>query len=213
MDTWEMVDAERAEFSDLADSLTPSQWDTQSLCTAWKVRDVVAHVTQGATTGAGESMKQMLKYGFRINKLLREEAQKAGAAPTDELRSELRATIGSRVRQPGVKPEGVLADEIIHQQDVRRPLGIARQVPPDRLRAALDEVKGYSGASTLGLVPTKKRIEGLHLKATDLDWEAGAGSDVSGPAEALMMAMAGRSVALAELSGPGVDTLRERIAS
>ena len=119
MDTWEMVDTDRAEFADLADTLTPAQWDTPSLCAAWKVRDVVAHVTQGATIGTGESVKQLFKYGFRINKLLTEEAQKAGAASTDELRANLRATIGSRVRQPGVKPAGMLTEDVIHQQDVR----------------------------------------------------------------------------------------------
>jgi uncharacterized protein (TIGR03083 family) len=210
METWEMVDADRAEFADLADSLTPEQWDEQSLCTAWKVRDVVAHVTQGATVGAGESVKQLFKYGFRINKLLTEEAQKAGAAPTEDLRTNLRATIGSRVRQPGVKPAGMLTDEVIHQQDVRRAIGVPRTIPADRLRIVLDDVAHYNN----GLLPAKKRTKGLHLKATDLEWEAGdpAGAEITGPAEALMMAMAGRPAALADLSGPGVDELRQRIS-
>ena len=211
MDTWEMVDAERSEFADLADAMTPEQWDQPSLCTAWKVRDVVAHVIQGATIGMGESVKQLVKYGFRINKLLTEEAQKSGAAPTDELRSELRATVGSRVRQPGVKPEGVLADEVIHQQDVRRAIGVQRQVPADRLNVVLDAVARFGNS----LVPGKKRIKGLRLQATDLDWEIGDAGDpaVTGPAEALMMAIAGRPAALADLSGPGLDTLREHISA
>ena len=126
MDTWDMVDAERTDFADLTDSLTPQQWTAQSLCTAWKVRDVVAHVTQGATVGTGESIKQMVKYGFRINKLLTEEAKKGGAEPTDELRTNLRATVGSRVTQPGVKPPGILLDEVVHQQDIRRAIGVPR---------------------------------------------------------------------------------------
>jgi uncharacterized protein (TIGR03083 family) len=209
MDTWEMVDADRAEFADLADSLTPAQWDTPSLCSEWKVRDVVAHVTQGATIGGGESVKKMLKYGFRLKKLLTEEAQKAGAASTDQLRADLRATIGSRVRQPGVKPAGMLTDEVIHQQDVRRAIGVPRQIPSDRLRVVLDDVAHYNNM----LLPTKKRLKGLHLKATDVDWETGdaAGAEVAGPGEALMMAMAGRAAALADLSGAGTDTLRARI--
>jgi uncharacterized protein (TIGR03083 family) len=211
MDTWEMVDTDRAEFADLADTLTPAQWDAPSLCTAWKVRDVVAHVTQGATIGTGESVKQLLKYGFRINKLLTEEAQKAGAASTDELRTNLRATIGSRVRQPGVKPAGMLTEDVIHQQDVRRAIGVPRQIPADRLRVALDDLAHYNNM----LLPTKKRLKGLHLKATDVDWETGdpAGAEVTGPGEALVMAMAGRPAALADLSGPGTDQLRARISA
>ena len=209
MDAWEMVDAERKDFADLADSLTPAQWDAQSLCTAWKVRDVVAHVTQGATVGTGESVKQLLKYGFRINKLLTEEARKGGAASTDELRTNLRATVGSRVTQPGVKAPGILLDEVVHQQDVRRAIGVPREVPADRLQVALDDSTRYGNA----LLPIKKRLKGLHLKATDLDWETGdAGApEISGKGEALLMAITGRPAALADLSGPGVEELSGRI--
>jgi uncharacterized protein (TIGR03083 family) len=208
-DAWAMVDAERTELADLADTLTAEQWDAPSLCAGWKVRDVVAHVIQGATVGTGESIKQLVKYGFRINKLLNEEALKGGAEPTDQLRTELRATIGSRVKQPGVKPPGMVFETVVHQQDVRRPLGKRRQIPADRLRVALDDATRYNNT----LLPTKKRLKGLHLKATDLDWETGAadGAEVTGPGEALLMAAVGRPDALADLSGPGVDTLREHI--
>jgi uncharacterized protein (TIGR03083 family) len=101
----------------------------------------------------------------------------------------------------------MVMETIVHQQDVRRPLGIARTYPPDEMKVALDRAAGMGNA----LVPGKKRSAGLHLKATDLDWEHGEGDEVSGPGEALLMAMAGRPVALADLSGPGVQTLRERI--
>jgi uncharacterized protein (TIGR03083 family) len=210
MDTWEMVDAERAEFADLADSLTPAQWDAPSLCTAWKVRDVVAHVTEGATLTTGGAIKAVVKHGFRVNKMLTEEAKKGGKAPTPELAAALRTAVGRRTTPPGVKPAGLLTDELIHQQDVRRALGVPRQIPQDRLRAVLDEVSGYNNT----LLPAKKRTKGLHLAATDLDWEAGepTGADVTGTGEALMMAMAGRPAALDDLSGPGVDELRERIS-
>ena len=60
----------------------------------------------------------------------------------------------------------------------------------------------------------KKRLRGLHLRATDLDWSAGepGAPEVTGTAEALMMALAGRPTALADLSGPGVAELRTRLA-
>ena len=55
------------------------------------------------------------------------------------------------------------------------------------------------------------RIRGLRLVATDFDWAAGKGAEVSGPGEALLMAMAGRGVALGELSGPGLPVLARRV--
>ena len=211
MDTWQMVDAERADFADLADSLTPEQWDQPSLCTAWKVRDVVAHCVEGATESKGTTVAKVLKYGFRIDTMLEKEAVKKGAAPTDELRTDLRESVGARKTPPAVNAEALLADEVVHQQDVRRVLDLPRSIPEDRLRVALDSVKG-SGASYL---PAKKRLRGLHLCATDLDWDAGeaSGDEVRGAGEALLMALAGRPAALDDLTGPGVATLRERITT
>jgi len=210
-DTWEMVDAERTDLADLTDSLTPAQWDAPTLCTAWKVRDVVAHVTEGATLTTGKTIAVVAKYGFRINKMLNDEAIKGGAAPIDTVKRDWRATVGVRRTPPGVKAAGLLADELIHQQDIRRALGVPRQIPEERLRVVLDETSKTGS----GYLPAKKRVKGLNLKASDIDWETGEpdGAEVAGPAEALLMAMAGRPAALDDLTGPGVETLRARIVN
>ena len=55
-------------------------------------------------------------------------------------------------------------------------------------------------------------FDGLRLRATDLDWSAGDGPEVAGPGEALALAMTGRGVALADLSGEGVAVLEARRA-
>ena len=52
---------------------------------------------------------------------------------------------------------------------------------------------------------------GLRLVATDLDWSHGAGPEVAGAGEALLMAMAGRKDALKDLSGPGAANIAHRI--
>ena len=209
MDAWEMTDNERSAFADLADSLTPAQWDQPTLCAAWKVRDVVAHVTDGADLSLGKSMLTLAKYGFRMNTMIEREAQKGGARSTDELRKGLRDTVGIHKAMAPAKPPDMVMETIIHQQDVRRPLGIARNYPADEMKVALDRAAGTGNS----LLPAKKRVAGLRLRATDLDWEQGDGGEVSGPAEALLMAMAGRTEALADLSGPGVETLRARTTS
>lgn len=210
MDTWTVVDATRGELADLADSLTPQQWDAPSLCTAWKVRDVVAHMTEGATMTLGDALKATVKSGFRINKMITEGAIEFGTAPTAELAAGLRGIIGSRIKPPGIKPEGILSDEVVHGQDIRRALGISGQPSPEALAITL----AYVSKSRSSLLPGKKRLRGLHLRATDLDWSLGDAGDpeVTGTAEAITMAIAGRPAALADLSGPGVDTLRTRLA-
>jgi uncharacterized protein (TIGR03083 family) len=98
-----------------------------------------------------------------------------------------------------------LTDNMIHQQDIRRPLGIARTIPPERLRVALDFVR---------YAPTIRgawRARGVRLIATDVDWSHGKGPEVRGTGEALLMVMAGRRVALADLDGAGVVSLAARV--
>jgi hypothetical protein len=109
-----------------------------------------------------------------------------------------------------IKPQESLVDHIVHQQDMRRPLRLPRQVPEERLLAALGVVTVYPGVG--GVVGAKKRSGGLRLVATDVDWSHGEGSDVRGTGEAILLALTGRPVVLDELTGDGVATLRDRIA-
>jgi len=51
----------------------------------------------------------------------------------------------------------------------------------------------------------------VRLVATDLRFSAGAGPEVQGTAEALLMTIAGRRGVVSELSGPGQRKLADRI--
>jgi uncharacterized protein (TIGR03083 family) len=112
------------------------------------------------------------------------------------------------------KPQGLtagfggmiaLVDGTIHHQDIRRALDQPRTIPDDRLKRVL------------GLVPNNPRlgarryIKGLRPRATDVDWVHGRGPEVTGPGETLLMAMAGRPAAAADLAGPGRATLVARL--
>lgn len=115
--------------------------------------------------------------------------------------------IAARMRS-GVDPSGAgalygcrvaLIECLIHQQDVRRALGIARDVPGEAVRAAL----AYARFS-----PVIATTRGVRLVATDVDWSAGRGPEVRGRGEALLLAMTGRAAAVAaELGGDGVALL------
>ena len=98
-----------------------------------------------------------------------------------------------------------LVDGMIHQQDIRRPLGQQRVIPPDRLHRALNYA--LTSPATRGA----HRTRGVRLVATDLDWNHGDGLEVTGPAEALLMAMAARPDAFNQLTGPGKELLAQRI--
>ena len=71
-------------------------------------------------------------------------------------------------RRPGSAARIALVDGLIHQQDIRRPLGIGRDIPGDRLRPVLDF------ARTAPPIGAFRRIRGLRLVATDRDGQAAA---------------------------------------
>ena len=98
-----------------------------------------------------------------------------------------------------------LTDGTIHHQDIRRALNVPRTIPPERLIPVLNFALG---APTL---PAKKNSKGLRLTATDIDWTTGDGPDITGPGEALLMAVAGRTDSLSELTGPGLEILKPRL--
>ncbi|MGH3350278.1 MAG: maleylpyruvate isomerase family mycothiol-dependent enzyme, partial [Nocardioides sp.] len=54
-------------------------------------------------------------------------------------------------------------------------------------------------------------VSGLRLRAVDAEFDAGDGPEVSGPLLDLVMAMAGRREALADLTGQGTSELRRRL--
>lgn len=100
-----------------------------------------------------------------------------------------------------------LLDAVVHHQDFRRPLGLPRSIPEERLVECL---RFAPLAVPLG---TYSRIRGLRLTATDVGWSVGHGPSVTDPGESLLMAMAGRKLTYDDLDGPGVATLLSRIGS
>jgi uncharacterized protein (TIGR03083 family) len=44
-EVWRVVDEERSTLADLLEELTEEEWEHPSLCSAWRVRDVAAHLT------------------------------------------------------------------------------------------------------------------------------------------------------------------------
>jgi len=205
-DTWTMVAETRTDLASYLEALRSEQWDAPTLCAEWKVRDVVGHLIEGANKiTMRKMMGGMLRSGFNLNKMLAATAVEEGKHSPEELLKAVRETVPMRNTPPMTKPEDVLADSVIHTQDIRRALGASSTVPEERVRAALDRMK-----NTGSILGNKKRVAGLKLVATDMDWTHGDGAEVRGTGEALLMAMCGRKSALDDLSGDGVATLRSR---
>jgi uncharacterized protein (TIGR03083 family) len=205
MDTWSMIRTERAALVDDLAALPADAWDKPSLLPGWTVRDVVAHMIATASTSPPKFFTGMAGTGFRFNAFNDRNIARVKAGRTDaDLVATFRAAVDRRTAPPGPTASW-LGETVVHGEDVFRALGGYRQHPIEHVTAVADFYKG----SNL-LIGSKRRIEGLTLRATDTDWAHGTGPEVTGPAIALVVAMTGRPVALDDLTGPGVEALRAR---
>jgi uncharacterized protein (TIGR03083 family) len=133
------------------------------------------------------------------------DARRLAALPPEEIVARLRART-STTNGPPAPVMTMLGEIVVHTGDILHPLGQSRVVSPEAVIACLDMYK------TTGFpVGTKKRIGGVRLVATDVEWSCGTGPEVTGPALPLLLAMTGRSEALGSLSGAGVGTLASRM--
>lgn len=203
-----MIAEERLSIADILAGLTERQWNTQSLCTKWKVRDVAAHLLMPLVVSGPRFGVELLRSRFDFNqanlRLTAQVAQRSNA----EITAGLREHASSRFKPPGMGPVAPLTDCIVHGQDMWRPLRIGHHIDAERQRLVLDFV---AGGRVKGWVP-ENRLFGLRFQANDMDWALGEGEPVEGPAEALMMAVTGRTAALDDLiASPGVDVLRSRL--
>ena len=201
---WSLVHAERAALAaDLAD-LVGQRWETPSLCTGFTVRQVLAHLTAGASLNSARWLAGVIRCRFDFDKMVAMRlAEQLGATPAETL-ARFRRDVTSTIKPP-LPTAAMLGETIVHAEDIRRPLGIHRDYPI----TTLTRLATYYQGSDL-VVPAKGRIVGLRLHASDGPVATGSGPLVSGSTLALIMAMTGRVTYCDELDGDGVVTLRER---
>jgi uncharacterized protein (TIGR03083 family) len=200
---WPLVHAEReALAADLA-GLGEEQWQTPSLCTGLTVREVLAHITAGASLNPVQWMAGVIRCRFDFDRQVRMRlSQQLGATPADTL-ARFRRVVTSTTKPP-LPVAALLGEVIVHGEDIRRPLGIRHASPMTTLTRTAEH---YHGSDLT--VPARKRVAGLRLAATDGPFAAGSGPLVSGPTLAVIMAMTGRTAYCDELHGEGVAILRD----
>jgi len=192
--------------------LDDEQWDAASLCDGWRVRDVVSHMCVGYTTPLPKMVALIARRAFNVDRASKEESIAFGDAHSPaEILSVLERIHRDNIRKGITRvipsKEG-LVDHFTHHQDIRRPLGLPRAMPEDRLLAALE-----AAPSIGGFLKAKGRARGLRFIASDIDWSWGDGPEVKGNGEAILLALGGRLSVLNELGGEGLATLRERVAA
>jgi uncharacterized protein (TIGR03083 family) len=200
------VAAERHRVADLVADLSVEEWTTPSLCAAWTVRDVVAHLTVTTRLTVPQLVRAAVRARGSFDRMeIDLAAQRAAAHTTDELVAQLRESAGSTRRFPGSTPMDPLMDLVVHGQDIARPLRRRHASPADVVADCL----AYVAANRFMGGP--RRLAGVRLVSTDTGWTLGEGAELRGPDVDLLLVAAGRRAGLGALDGPGVAVVGARL--
>ena len=202
--TWDRIHAERAAMADTWEALTPEQWATASWCDGWSVQATAGHILAAAEQTVPNFYKEFVLAGFRFDVFADRAARRLAELPPDQMVRRLRART-TTTNHPPAPVVVMLGEIVVHGEDIRRPLGIDHAVPADSLVAVADNY-----VKTNLLLGAKRRVDGLGLRATDVDWTHGTGPEVAGPLLSMVLAMSGRTGALPDLEGDGVEVLTGR---
>lgn len=196
---------ERADLAEFLATLSPQQWESPTLCAGWRVHDVVAHLLSYDELDGSALLRRLAKGRFLPDRVNTVGLTEYNTRSPEELLALLKEHLTPRGLTAAGGGMVGLTDAVIHQQDIRRPLGMPRDLPAERLLPALRT------ALTAPVIRGFWRVRGTRLIATDLDWSTGKGPEVRGKGEALLMVIAGRRGVVGELSGPGQQKLASRI--
>lgn len=205
---WPVVHAERRALLEDLVVLDASGWEAPSLCAGWAVRDVVAHLAATAALSRVGFAREFVRAGFNVNRIIERQVALAREQDASASLTALRSTVNCTVSPPAPLITRII-EIVVHGEDIRAPLGISHAYSTACIGDAIAYLAGgrYSHRYSGG----KRHLRGFTLSATDAAFSVGSGPLVKGPAVALLLAAAGRSARLDELSGPGASQLIKRV--
>jgi uncharacterized protein (TIGR03083 family) len=202
--SWRVIEQERLSLAALLENLSDDEWNAPSLCDGWRVKDVAAHVALAPRPPSPLTIVvEGVRAAGRFHKINHDFSVRHAERPGVDLVAELREHAASRRLPRVTNYRNILFDVLVHGQDIAIPLGIRREIPLDAARAGVERV--WTMGWPFG---AKRRLKEFRYAATDVDWAAEDGPEVTGPVAALLLLLlTGRPAALPRLSGPGVEEL------
>lgn len=168
----------------LADTLArfaPKDWDRDSLCEGWRVREVVAHVTMPARFTGEQFGAELAAANGDFQAVSDAIAARDSALPVPELLAHLRSPVLAGWQPPGGGEIGALNHAVVHGLDITNALGLPPAYSPEAGRAILDSLTTGGVAGYFDV-----KLSAFRLEATDLDWNWGDGELVRAPSGELI---------------------------
>ncbi|MEU8899118.1 maleylpyruvate isomerase family mycothiol-dependent enzyme [Nocardia sp. NPDC048505] len=194
------IEQERRDLADVLAGLDEAGWDHPTLCAGWRVRETVAHITMAYRMPLPKFAWEMLKargnFNAMADRVARREAAEISAA---DLLQCVRDNVNHPWKPPGGGYEGALGHDIIHGLDITVGLGLDRVVPPESLRYVLADQSPKS-IKFFGV-----DLDGIQLRADDMDWTYGSGAPLTGRAQDLLLVQCGRKLPPGHLQGAAAE--------
>ena len=193
----DMIAAQRAELGEILAGLPAPSWEEPTLCAGWRVREVVAHITMPFRFSGRRFALELAKSRGRFNEMADRVARRDAAAMSPgDLTGAVRSNTGHPWKPPGGGYTGALAHDLIHGLDITVPLGLAKPVPEERLWLVLPASLADRSVKFFGV-----DLDGIELRAQDMDWTLGSGVPLTGTATDLLLVMCGRTLPAGRLAG------------
>jgi uncharacterized protein (TIGR03083 family) len=200
----DLISCERRELASVLEGLSAEQWRSPSLCAGWTTAHVVAHLTMPFRITEEEFGRGMAEAHGQFGEFSDAVAARDSELPQAELAGVLRDNVDNPWGPPGGGQPGALSHDLIHGLDITWPLSITYPIPDRAMTAVLELIAGPDGQNAFGV-----DLDDIELRATDLDWSAGAGAEAAGPSRDLLLMLARRSLPHDAVSGPGAQRLRD----
>jgi uncharacterized protein (TIGR03083 family) len=194
----EIIAAHRRALADALDTLTAEQWRAPSLCAGWTGVHVLAHQTMPFRISEQDFMAGLQRSGGDFTKFSDEIADRDSKLPPGELVGVLRDNADTQWSPPGGSLTDALCHDVIHGLDITWPRELAYDINEQAVAKVLDAVTA-TGSQTLFGFP----LDGIKVVATDLDWSAGQGAELTGGSRDLIPLLAGRAVPHELFGGAG----------
>ena len=188
--------AEYLALADLLDSQPEAGWDTPSLCEGWRVREVVAHMTMPVRYSPEQFGTEIQAAGGDFTKLSNTVAGRDAALPVDVLVGNLRDEMLHAWTPPGGGSTGALNHAVIHSLDITVPLEVDRRASDQAIRMVLDDLTEGGTHANFGF-----DLNGIQLRATDIEWSYGSGKTITGAAGDLAAFVCGRTLPAGRIDG------------
>ncbi len=213
MDTstvWSHIHRERRALARILAEIDDAEWEAPTLCPGWSVKDVAAHVISNPQIrwrDMGPMTVRNLGRGY--NDMIFREVRRLGAQQSrDQILADFVTYDGSTRHVPTTTVIEPLIDALVHTQDIVRPLGRHRDMPPEAAAVAADRCRRLAF-----LMGSRRIVRSVRMEAEDADWARGRGPVLRGPMQELLMVCSGRAAAPGSLSGEGADVLDTLLAA